>query len=261
LFGFSPPGETFAKARTAANRALEIENGLSEAHASRAFTAALFDWDWPAAEKDFKKSIHLNPSYASAHEWYAVYLWAMGRFDESIKEAERAQELDPLSMIINSVVGIAYYFARRYEESIAHHKKALEMDPNFLLASTYSTLAYVECGMYDEIIDIIRKAEPLATENTYSLGYFGGTYARAGQKDEALRILARLDDLARERYVSPLHRANVLVGIGEIDRALDDMEKAYTERCPVHTFSNTMPYFDCLKSNQRFQSLMKKIGF
>jgi hypothetical protein len=115
--------------------------------------------------------------------------------------------------------------------------------------------------MFDEVIGLIRKAEPLATENTYSLGYVGGTCGRAGQKDEALRILARLDDLARERYVSPLHRANVLVGIGEIDRALDDMEKAYAERCPVHTFSNTMPYFDCLQSKQRFQLLMRKIGF
>jgi tetratricopeptide (TPR) repeat protein len=135
------------------------------------------------------------------------------------------------------------------------------MDPNFLLATTYSTLAYIECGMYDEVIDLIRVAEPLAMENTYSLGYFGGTYGRAGRRDQALRILARLDELARERYVSPLHRANVLVGIGETDKALDDMEKAYEERCPIHTFTKRMPYFDCMQSNQRFQALMKKIGF
>jgi serine/threonine protein kinase/tetratricopeptide (TPR) repeat protein len=261
LFGFAPPKEIFAKAKAAANRTLEIDDSLGEAHASRAFSTAFFDWDWPTAEDEFKRAIELNPSYATAHEWHAIFLFAMGRFDESIKAAERARELDPLSLMINSVVGITYYFARRYEESIEHHKKALEMDPNFLLATTYSTLAYVECGMFDEVIDLIRKAEPLATENTYSLGYFGGTYGRAGQKDDALRILARLDELARERYVSPLHRANVLVGIGEIDEALNEMEKAYTKRCPVHSFSNTMPYFDCLKSNQRFKELMKKIGF
>jgi tetratricopeptide (TPR) repeat protein len=261
FFGFLPPGETFPRAKAAAKRTLEIDESLGEAHASLAFSYSFYDWNWSAAEKEFKRAIELNPSYATAHEWYAVYLFAMGRFDEAINEAERARELDPLSIIINSVVGIAYYFARRYEESIELHKKALELDPNFLLATTYSTLAYVERGMHDEVTDLIRKAEPLATNNTYSLGYFGGTYGRIGKKDEALRILARLDELAQERYVSPLDRATILVGIGETDKALDEMERAYRERCPIHAFTNTIPHFDCLKSNPRFKELMKKIGF
>jgi len=184
----------------------------------------------------------------------------MGRFDEAIAEAETARELDPLSLIINTIVGIAYYFARRYEESIANHKKALEMDPNFLLANTYITMPYVDKGMYNEAVRIIRKAEPLAAEQAYSLGYFGGAYGKAGLKDDALRIIAKLDELARRRYVSPFHRAFVLVGMGEFDEALDDMEKSIEDRCPISIFSKTYPFFDCLQSNNRFQTLLKKIG-
>jgi serine/threonine-protein kinase len=260
LFGFSPPREAFTRAKAAARKALATDDSLGAAHASLAFSAAFFDWDWPAAENLFKRAIELSPGYATAHEWYAIHLFGMGRVDESIQKAKRAQELDPLSLIINTIVGIAYYFARRYEESIAQHRKTLEMDPNFLLANTYIILPYVECGMFDEAIDIMRRAESLAADHTYTLGYFGGAYGRAGLQDEALRILARLDELARKRYVSALHRANLLVGMGRIDEALTDMERAYADRCPVGSFSKTIPYFDCLQPNPRFQVLLKKIG-
>ncbi|MEJ2720138.1 MAG: protein kinase [bacterium] len=261
FFGFLSPAEAFPRAKAAAEKALAVDTTMGEAHASLAWVATCYDWDWPSAEKLYARAIELNPQYATAHEWYAIYLWAMGRFDEAIAEAEMARELDPLSLIINTIVGIAYYFARRYEESIANHKKALEMDPNFLLANTYITMPYVDKGQYDEAIDIIRKAEPAAAENAYSLGYFGGAYGRAGLKDDALRILAQLDELALRRYVSTVHRAILLVGMGEIDEALDNIEKSIEERCPVNIFAKTYPFFDCLKSNVRFQALMKKIGF
>ncbi len=260
LFGFSPPGETFARAKAAAARALEIDDSLGEAHASLAFPAAFFDWDWPTAQRLFQRAIELDPSYATAHEWYAIHLFGRGRFAESIGEAERARELDPLSLIINTIVGIAYYFARRHEESIAQHEKTLEMDPNFLLASTYIVLPLVECGRYDDAIDIMRRAESLGAEHTYTLGYFGGAYGRAGHRDDALRILARLDELARGRYVSAFHRANLLVGLGEHDAALADMERGLAQRCPVSVFSRTIPYFDCLQKDARFQALLGRIG-
>ncbi len=260
FFGFLSPAEAFPKAKAEAETALAIDNTMGEAHASLAWATACYDWNWFSAEKLFVRAIELNPQYATAHEWYAIYLWAMGRFDEAIAEAETARELDPLSLIINTVVGIAYYFARRYDESIANHRKALEMDPNFLLANTYITMPYVDAGKYDDAVDIIRKAEPLAAEHAYSLGYFGGAYGRAGLKDDALRILARLDELARRRYVSTFSRAVVLVGLGEIDEALDDMEKSIEDRFPINIFSKTFPFFDCLRSNMRFQALMKKIG-
>jgi serine/threonine protein kinase len=260
FFGFLSPAEAFPKAKAAADKAMAIDNSLGEAYASLAWATFCYDWDWSSAEKLYMKAIELNPQYATAHEWYAIYLWAMGRFDEAITEAETARELDPLSLIINTIVGIAYYFARRYEESIANHKKALEMDPNFLLANTYIVLPYMECGKYDDAITIMQKTESLAAEHTYTLGYFGGAYGQAGCKDDASRILVRLDELTESRYVSTLHRGILLAGMGKYEEALDDMEKSIADRCPVNIFSKTAPYFDCLRSNKRFQSLLKKIG-
>jgi tetratricopeptide (TPR) repeat protein len=259
-FGYSPPNETFPRAKAAARRALEIDNTLGEAHASLGWIALCYDWDWPAAEREFKRAIDLNPAYATAHQWYAVYLFSMGRFDESIMEALRARELDPLSLIINAVVGVAYHAARRYDESIKYHEKALEMDPNFLIANTYTVLALTASGRYDEAIDIMRRVEPLAAGHAYTLGEFGGAYAVAGQRDEARRILDQLDELARERYVPPLHRFLVLAGLDEIDKALDCLEEAIEERNPMVVFSKERPSHDRLQSNQRFQSLLRKIG-
>jgi serine/threonine protein kinase/Tfp pilus assembly protein PilF len=260
FFGFLSPAEAFPKAKASADKALAIDNTLGEAYTSLAWATFCYDWDWSSSEKLYLKAIGLNPQYATAHEWYAIYLWAMGSFDEAITEAEKARELDPLSLIINTIVGIAYYFARRYDESIANHKKALEMDPNFLLANTYIVLPYVECGKYDDAINIMQKTESLAAEHTYTLGYFGGAYGRTGRKDDALRILVRLDELTKRRYVSALHRGILLAGMGKYEEALDYMEKSIEERCPVNIFSKTAPYFDCLRSNKRFQSLLKKIG-
>ena len=259
-FGYSPPNETFPRAKAAARRALEIDNTLGEAHASLGWIALCYDWDWPAAEREFKRAIELNPAYATAHQWYAVYLFSMGRFDEGITEALRARELDPLSLIINAVVGVAYSFARRHDESIKYHEKALEMDPNFLIANTWAVLALTDSGRYDEAIDIMRRMEPLAAEHAYTLGEFGGAYAVAGQRDEARRILDQLDELARERYVPPLHRFLVLAGLDEMDKALDCLEEAIEGRNPMVVFFKERHWHDRLQSNQRFQSLLKKIG-
>lgn len=159
LFGYLPPKEMFPKAREAARKALEIDATLGEAHASLAYTNMLFDWDWSAAEMEFKRAIELNPNYATAHERYGLYLSIMGRFDEGITETEQARDLDPLSPIINALVGISYYFARRYEESIAKHQKTLELDPNFLLANAYIVLAYVANGMCESVVRTMRSVE------------------------------------------------------------------------------------------------------
>jgi serine/threonine protein kinase/tetratricopeptide (TPR) repeat protein len=260
LFSYLPPNETFPEAKEAARKALEIDAKLGEAHASLAFANTFFDWDWPAAEEEFKRALELNPNYAIAHEWYALYLTAMGRFDESIEEAERALELDPLSLIISCVVGIAYHFARRYDESIAHHRKTLEMDPYFLLASTYISLPYVECGMYDDAIEVMKRIESLAAENAFTLGWFGMAYGIAGRKEKAFEILDKLDELAQERYISPIHYANVFFGLGEKDKTIEYLEKAYVERNPMLVLLKASPWVDPMRSDPRFKSLLRKIG-
>jgi serine/threonine protein kinase/Tfp pilus assembly protein PilF len=261
LFGYSPPRETFPKAKVAATRALEIDDTLGEAHASLAVASAFFDWNWSAAEKEFKRAIELNPNYASAPEWYALYLFSMGRFDEAIMEAERARDLDPLSLIINSVVGLVYFFARRYDESITNFQRTLELDPSFLLASTFIVGSYVANGMYDDAIATIRNVEELAKEDAYVLGHLGRAYGVCGQSQDALRLLNTLNELAGKRYVSPIYQAFVFWGLDKMDETFELLEKAYLERNPYLVFLNANPAFGSLKSNPRYKALMKKIGF
>jgi tetratricopeptide (TPR) repeat protein len=134
------------------------------------------------------------------------------------------------------------------------------MDPYFLLASTYISLPYVECGMYDEAVEVMKRAEPLAAGNAFTLGMFGMAYGMAGRREKALEILDALDEMARERYVSPLHYANVFFGFGDTNKTIDYLEKAYAERSPMLILVKASPWVDPLRSNQRFQSLLKKIG-
>jgi len=261
LFGYLPPNEAFPKAREAASKALEIDNTLGDAHASLAFTNTFFDWDWSAAENEFKRALELNPKYATGHEWYGLYLSSMGRFDEGITETERARDLDPLSPMINAVVGIAYYFARRYEDSIEAHQKTLDLDPTFLLSNTYICMAYVANGMYESALRVMRRVEASAVDHAYSLGYFGCFYGFCGQKEDALRILDTLNEMAKQRYVSPILQAFVLQGLGRINEAVDWFEKAYLERNPILVFNKFAPLFEPLLSDTRYQELLRKIGF
>ena len=261
LFGYLPPNEAFPKAREAAIKALEIDDTLGEAHASLAFVNTFFDWNWSAGEDEFRRALELNPKYATGHEWYGLYLSSMGRFDEGITETERARDLDPLSPMINAVAGIAYYFARRYEDSIETHQKTLDLDPTFLLSNTYICMAYVANGMYESALRVMRRVEASAVDHAYSLGYFGCFYGFCGQKEDALRILDILNEMSKQRYVSPIHHAFVLVGLGRIEEAVDWFEKAYEEGSPLLVFNKFAPLFEPLLSDTRYQELLRKIGF
>jgi TolB-like protein/Tfp pilus assembly protein PilF len=260
FFGFFPPIEAFPKALAAAETALEIDDKLGEAHASLAWFYTFHEWDWSAAENEFKRAIELNPNYATAHEWYGIYLFAMGRFDKAIAETERARDLDPLSPIINTLVGCAYWFARRYEESIKNFQKTLELDPNFLLTNTWLVPTYAADGRCESVVMTIRSVEASAVEHAYTLGYFGYAYGLCGQDEDALRILDILNELAKKRYVSPIHQANVLLGLGRMDEAFDLIEKAYVERNPMLVFIKTGPFFDPVLLDPRHVELLRKIG-
>jgi serine/threonine protein kinase/Tfp pilus assembly protein PilF len=260
LFGYLPPGETFPKAKAAAAKALEIDPTLGEAHASLGFIKMFSDWDWVAAEEEFKRAIELNPKYATAREWYALLLCSLERFDEAIMEAERSRELDPLSLIINFVVGMVYYFAGRYDESIASYERALELDPDFLTGNAYVILAYVANGMCDKALETISRVEAAAAGSAYALGFFGGVYGLCGQKDDALRILNTLDELAKVRYVSSMHRSFVLLGLGRLDEALDALHEAYLERSPSLVIGHRSSVYEPLLLDPRYKDLLKKIG-
>ncbi len=261
FLGYLPPKETLPKAREAARKALEIDEALGEAHASLAFINAFFDWDWAAAEAGFKRAIQLNPSYATAHQWYGFFLALTGRFDEGITESEKARDLDPLSPLINTLTAASYYLAGRYEESIAILLKTLELAPNFLPANGYIAMVYVASGMCEDAVEAIRRFEASAAGHAYTLGHMGYAYGVCGRRDDALRVLGLLDELAKQRYVSPVHRAPVLLGLDRLDEAFDLLEEAYMERNPWLLFCRTVPVYKPLLSDRRYKELLTKIGF
>ncbi len=259
MFGYLPSNETFPEAKSAAERALEIDPTLGEAHASLGFAKTFFYWDWVAAEEEFKRAIELNPKYATAHEWYALLLCILERFDEAIMEAERSHEIDPLSLIINSILGLVYYLAGRYDESIASLKRALELDPGFLPGIGYAVLPYVANGMCDRAVETVSRVEAAAAGDAYTLGFFGYAYGVCGQEEDALRILDTLDELAKVRYVSAFHRSFVLLGLGRLDEMFDCLDKAYLERSPSLVVGRRSSLCEPLLSYPRYKELLRKI--
>jgi serine/threonine protein kinase/Flp pilus assembly protein TadD len=259
LYSWLPPKEAYSRAKAAAEKALEIDDTLGEAHASLGWIRCFFDWDWSAAEREFKRAIDLNQNYATAHEWYGLFLATQRRFDEAIREINRAQELDSLSLIISAIVGVIFYLARRYDEALGQFRETLEMDPNFSVAYLYQGEVYLSQAMWKEAIDAFQKGVALSPESTFAVGSLGSAYGMSGQKDKALKIMQRLDELEKERYVSPLYRAMISMGLAENDQSFEHLEKAYLERESYLTFLKEWPLFDSLRSFPRFAALLEKI--
>jgi eukaryotic-like serine/threonine-protein kinase len=254
------PREKMPKAKAAAMRALELDETLAEAHTSLAGILAAYDWDWTGAEKEFKRAIELNPRYALAHQWYARYLDATGRHDEGIAEARRAQELDPLSLIMNFEVGQAFYFARKYDQAIEQFKKTLELDPNFPPVYSFFPAAYEQKGMYDEAIAGFQKAITLKAGTEGSLFGLGHVYAVSGKQGEARKVLNELKQRSGQVYVPGNGMALVYAGLGEKDQAFTWLEKAYEERSFQMQYLKVEPRWDSLRSDARFADLLRRIG-
>jgi tetratricopeptide (TPR) repeat protein len=256
-----PPKEAFPKAKTAAMRALEIDNTLAEAHTSLAYVKFRFDWDWSSAEREFKRAIELNPAYPTAYHWYAFYLAEMGRLDEARTAIRKAQELDPLSLMINNSVGSVFLWTRQYDQAIDQLRKTLEIDPNFAFAHRNLGHAYMKKGMFKEAIAEMQKALALFKGSTEYLGWLGNTYAVSGRRGEALKILDELKQLSQRKYVSPADFARVYIGLGDKDQAFTWLERAYEERSSFLTDLKVAPMFDSLRSDPRFQDLLRRMNF
>jgi len=257
-----PPREKMPKARAAAMRALELDETLAEAHTSLARVLALYDWDWPAAEKEFRRAIELNPRYEVAHEWYGGYFELMGRPDESIAERKKAQELDPLSLPINAELGLAFYFARDYDKAIEQFKKTLEMDPKFPLATDQLPTVYGQKGMYDQAIAEYQKGTMLRGDAEWSspMAGLGYVYALSGKKKEAQAVLDELKQRSRQEYVPADSIALVYTALGEKDQAFAWLEKAYEERAFKMAWLKVEPQWDSLRSDPRFTDLLRRLG-
>jgi len=242
--------EAFPKAKEAALKALEIDDSLGEAHTSLAEVKHVFDWDWKGAEKEFKRAIELSPNYATAHQWYGQFLAGMGRFDEGLREIRRAQELDPLSLIMNAAGGLFFYLARDYDKGIDQCKKTLEMDPHFPPAHAYLCWNYTGKGMYEEALKEAQK-----TDDQYSMAVI---YAAMNRQDEARRLLA---SLLKQPQQSEAQIAGIYFGLGENEEGWKWLEKAYDERSFNLPWLKVYPFFDNVRSDPRFQAMLKKIGF
>jgi tetratricopeptide (TPR) repeat protein len=258
---FIPPREAFSKAKEAALKAIELDDSLAEAHAALGFVHFHYDWDWAAAEKEFKRAISLNPQSAQSYTLYTHYLAGMGRFDEAQVEGRRALELDPLSASTHWFLGWGAIFAGRGDEAISQLSKAAELDPNNPWVRSFLGRAYLFNGMPQRGIEEMETAERLNPNDSYVLGYLGYGYAVTGRRADALKILQRLDDMEKRRYVSRFARVYIYAGLGDKDKAFEWLEKAYQERADSLAWFRNEPESKGLQSDPRFAALMRKIGF
>lgn len=254
------PREAMPKAKAAAGKALEVDPSLAEAHASLALVRQSYDWDWQGAEQEYQRALEINPGYATARQWYSLLLRAMGRHEEALEQIQRAGELDPLSPVIVSTFAQAYYFAGQYDRVIDLCQKTLETEPNFLLLHYHLGEAYVQKGRLAEAIAELEKAKQMSGGHPAMIMALGHAYGVSGRKAEALQTLRELNGLAKKRYVPAMYFAAVYTGLSDKDQAFRWMDKAYRERTDYLIFLNVEPMADPLRSDARFQDLLRRIG-
>jgi tetratricopeptide (TPR) repeat protein len=258
-YGAASPVDSFPQAKAAAKKALELDDTLAEAHTSLALVLSAYDFDFGQSIKEFERAIELNPNYPTAHHWLSNGpLLVLGQFDRTIAEAERAVELDPLSLIISADLGQDYFFARRYDEAIAQLRKTIEMDPRFHYAHWNLGEVWQLKGQLNEAIAAYRKAVEL-NDDPFVVGLLGQAYARVGQREEAQKILARLNEEAKSRYVHPYSFALIYLALGDKERAIEEMERAYPERGRDVVLVKVDPMLDDLRGNPRFEALVQKV--
>jgi TolB-like protein/DNA-binding winged helix-turn-helix (wHTH) protein/tetratricopeptide (TPR) repeat protein len=249
-----------AKAHDAANKAVELDPTIAEGHAELALVAFYYDWDWTRAEQEFRRAIELNPNYATAHHWYSYYLSAMRRFQEAMAEATRAQQIDPLSLSVNTTVAGRARDLGEYAQAIDLSRRTLEMDPNFVPAHIALGSIYEDQGMWAQAISEYQKAVELSHRSPPALASLGHAYGVAGQQKEARTILASLREASKTRYVSAFDMAVVFAGIGDNDAAFQWLEKAYAERESQMAFLNVTRRLDPVRSDPRFADLLHRMG-
>ncbi|GMR22052.1 MAG: serine/threonine-protein kinase [Acidobacteriota bacterium] len=258
-FYYEPPRKALPQARAAAERALELDDRLGEAHASLAWVKTVYDWDFAEAEREFQRAIELNPTYPTAYQWYANYLAFTGRYDEGIEQIRLAAELDPLSRIINSNLGTFLSSAGRHEEGDEQLRKMLEFDPSWAIGYMRLGQNYERRGWFSEAIPLYEKQAEL-DDTLYGLGNLGHAYAKSGRVDEAHAVLERLEEMSKSRYVAPIESAYVYAGLGELDHCFEWLEKAYDERSGNLLLARVWPMGQDIEHDPRFADLMRRIG-
>jgi TolB-like protein/tetratricopeptide (TPR) repeat protein len=258
--GYLQPKDAFPIAKTAALRALRIDPNLGEAHTPLAAVLWLYDWQWLEAQKEFERSLVLNPSYPTGNHYYAEYVMTMGRHVEAVARMKKSQECDPLSLIISVAIGWAFYQGRQYDESIEQFRRTVELDANYPMTYWILSLLLRKLGRYEEAIAEGEKSVMLSGGSPLMRAALAQTLAIAGQREKAMQILDDLTKLAQQRYVASYFLAGIYVGMGEDDRAMEYLEKAHEEHSHWLIYLHLDPGMDALRSNPRFQDLLRRVG-
>jgi len=260
-YAYAAPREVFPRAKAAALKALEIDRTLTEAHASLAYIRLYYEWDWSAAETEFKAVIERNPSYSTGHLYYANHLGAMGRLTESRAQFEKACELDPLSLISNTGIGWTLYFSRSYEAAVEALRKTLEIDAHFVYAHVMLGQSYLQLNRFPDAIAEFQTASELSGASVPDLAMLGHALGLAGDSSQAHHVLNQLKERSARSYVSPYCMAEIYLGLGDHDQALAWLEKAYEERARQLVMLKVEPEVDPLRSDSRFQNLLERMNF
>jgi DNA-binding winged helix-turn-helix (wHTH) protein/tetratricopeptide (TPR) repeat protein len=255
-----PPQEAWPKVKSAAMRALEIDNRLADAHAVLGLVQMAQGWNWPGAERESLRAIALNPNSASAHNYYAEYLSAMSRHDEAIATIKRAQELEPLSLIMACAVGWNLFRAQRNQEAVKQLENAVAMDPSFAVSRWVLGWAYEVQGLFEQALSQFEEAFKLFDNGPPILASLGHAYAACGDTQQAYKVADQLLDISRYRYVSPFDMALVYAGLGDKNQAFDWLEKACLDKPLQLAFLKVEPKLDPIRSDARFKSLLHRIG-
>ena len=258
-YSILPPAEGFPKARAAAHKALEIDEGLAPAHATLGLALAEYDFDWAASEAEFKRSIELDPGYATAHHWYALMLAALARFDEAMSQIDRARELDPFSAIIQTNTFRILLYARQLDRAIEVGRKVVESNPGFGVGHNFLGSAYAAKKMTGEAIAEYQKAADLLGQTPMGLHNLGRARALAGRRAEALQVIEEFKALATRRYVTPSYVAMIYNYLGDKSAALDWWEKACEDRGLEVTLLKVDPTQDDLRGDPRYAEILRKV--
>lgn len=258
--GSRRPSEVQPKAKSAALKAIALDDSLAEAHNSLAYVKLNYEWDWTGAEAEFKRSLELNPGYAHAHHWYAHLLLSGGRIKEALAESDRALELDPLSPTMNLHLGWHYLYSREYDKAIEQFAKTLELDGNYGLAYWYRGLAYEQRGMYREALRDLGKAKSLLAENLAVYADMGRVQNLAGHPGETEKAIEKLQQKSKKYFVNPYQLALTHIGLGHNEQAFEWLDKAFHERSDMLVYLKADFRLDPIRNDSRFRHLRRKVG-
>jgi len=260
FLNFFPPGEVMPKAKAAAAKALEIDDGLAEAHVSLGYASFTYDWDWTAAGRHFEQALAVNPSYVRNHVFYPLYLSSLGRSEEAVAVAKRALDIDPASPAVSHVLAVQFYLSRQFDQAVQQSHKTLEMDPHYAVAYAMLGQAYASKGCYREAVPDLDKYLELSRGGAAALALLGYAHARLGERNQALRILDELGVVSKRIFVTAFFFALVYAGLEDKDQAFMWLEKACEERFNRLAYLKVEAIWDPLRSDPRFADLLRRVG-